>query len=168
MPNGARHSGHSGFWLCQAAMQAQQKTCPQGTAVGTSRAPRHSAQRRFCGTSAHSAPAPSAAGAAVSASLPSSCSKTGSLVESVRDEQSARQHHFSSKCLPSARQSTPFGQGPRGTAQKGHRPGTGRHLLGHAAPILAALCRRGNAHKGWIVVEKGDNYLGTQHPPSQL
>ena len=72
VPNGARHSGHSGFWLCQAAMQAQQNTWPQGTAVGTSRAPRHSAQRRFCGTSAHSAPAPSAGAGAAAASLPSS------------------------------------------------------------------------------------------------
>lgn len=34
---GDLHSGHSGFWLAQAEMQAQQKTWPQGVAVGQSR-----------------------------------------------------------------------------------------------------------------------------------
>ena len=71
---GERQSGHSGFWLCQSAMHCQQNTCPHGVDVGAARAPRHSGQRRCCGTSALPASdkdVPTAVGA--SSSL-SSCS----------------------------------------------------------------------------------------------
>lgn len=39
----ARHNGHSGFFDVQCAMHRQQKTCPHGVAVGTSRLDRQSA-----------------------------------------------------------------------------------------------------------------------------
>jgi hypothetical protein len=80
VPNGARQSGHSGFWLCQAAMQAQQNTWPHGVAAGVSRAPRHSAHLRRAGTSAHSAAAPGAPPPrSAASSVPSSCGTAGQV-----------------------------------------------------------------------------------------
>ena len=49
---GARHSGHSGFWMPHSQMQRQQKTWPQGVLVGQSLPDRHRGQRLWGGTSA--------------------------------------------------------------------------------------------------------------------
>ena len=38
---GERHRGHSALWLDQEEMQDQQKTWPQGVAVGTSLGDKH-------------------------------------------------------------------------------------------------------------------------------
>lgn len=49
--NSALHRGHSGFWLPHSAMHGQQKTWPQGVAVGCARADKHSGHLRLLGTS---------------------------------------------------------------------------------------------------------------------
>lgn len=69
---GDLHRGHSAFWLCQSAMHCQQKTWPQGVAVGKVRAPKHSAHFLCCGTSPTSAAAVTSCSGAAS-SFPKSC-----------------------------------------------------------------------------------------------
>jgi hypothetical protein len=60
----ARHRGHSGFWLHQSAMHCQQKTCPQGVAVGWVRVDRHSGHFLLPAPSLPASPAAAAAAAA--------------------------------------------------------------------------------------------------------